>query len=296
MLILGFEDYEDQGRRLAQSMSLSFARVEVHRFPDGESKVTLPRDLPERLIVCRSLNLPNSKLIELLMTAETARQNGVREIILVAPYLCYMRQDIAFQPGEAVSQRIVGRFLAGLFDAVITVDAHLHRINSLSEALPHILAVNTSAGPLMSEFLQRRSGPSLLVGPDIESTQWVEAIARDAGYPCLVAQKRRFGDRHVEISLPPGNYRDQHIVLIDDVISTGHTLVTVTGLLFERGAAAVDVLVTHALYDESAANEMRQAGIGTVWSTDSVPHASNTLHLDRTLTDILLQHASPEPT
>ena len=127
-MLLGFSDYESQGRRLADALGMPFALVAIHRFPDGESKVTLPSPLPERVVLCRSLDAPNDKLIELMLCAETARAMGAKRVALVAPYLCYMRQDIAFHPGEAVSQKIVGKFLAGLFDAVITVDPHLHRI------------------------------------------------------------------------------------------------------------------------------------------------------------------------
>ncbi len=287
MLVLGFADYEEQGRRLAQALSCPFARIDVHHFPDGESKVTLPSELPEQLIICRTLNLPNSKLIELLLAAQTARENGAREMTLVSPYLCYMRQDIAFQPGEAVSQKIIGRFLADLFDGVITTDAHLHRVSRLAQAIPAGRAVNTSAASIMSDFLKRQAGEILLVGPDTESAQWVEAIAQSAGCEYVVAQKRRFGDRDVAITLPPGNYPGKRMILVDDVISTGHTLVTLAGLLQQQGAAAIDALVTHALFDAAAADNMHAAGIENIWSTDSVPHPSNILHLAGLLADAL---------
>jgi ribose-phosphate pyrophosphokinase len=270
MLVLGFTDYEIQGRRLA-------------RFPDGETKVTLPTELPERLIICRSLNAPNNKLIEILFTVEAAREQGVKEITLVAPYLCYMRQDIAFHPGEAVSQRIIGGFLARLFDQVITVDAHLHRIDTLDQALPGIRAINLSAAPLFCEFLNRQAGQVLLIGPDSESAQWVEAIADRAGCPFAVADKRRLGDRKVEITLPEYDYSEKRIILVDDVISTGHTLMRITEALNTRGVASVDALVTHALFYEAVGKAMRKAGIGNIWSTDSISHPSNALHLDQLL-------------
>lgn len=285
MLVLGFDDYELPGRRLAQALSLPFEKIELHQFPDGESKLRLPPELPERVIICRSLDDPNSKLIELLLSAQTAREQGARHLTLVAPYLCYMRQDMAFHPGEAVSQRIIGRFLADLFDRVITTDAHLHRISHLSEAIPGIRAVNTTAASIMSDFLKGQNTGLLLVGPDSESAQWVEAIAGEAGYDCVVAQKKRLGDQQVKITLPAGNYADKKIVLIDDVISTGHTLITVAALLYGQGVASIDTLVTHALYDDSTARHLRKTGIGHIWSTDSIPHASNTLHLDQLLAD-----------
>ncbi len=124
----------------------------------ANSSLTLPVDgagqLPARAVLLRSLYQPNDKLVELLLAARAARGLGVRHLTLVAPYLAYMRQDIAFHPGEAVSQRIVGPFLASLFDAVVTVDRHLHRVATLPEAVPAAQAVVvercTAAGRLGS--------------------------------------------------------------------------------------------------------------------------------------------------
>lgn len=283
MLVLGFDDYEAAGRRLAQALSLPFEKITVHHFPDGESKVRLPPELPERVIICRSLDFPNNKLIELLLCAETAREQGVKNLTLVAPYLCYMRQDMAFQPGEAISQKIIGRFLAGLFDAVITTNAHLHRIKDLSQAFPGIKAVNITTASIMSAYLKLQGSNLMLVGPDSESAQWVEAIADDAGFDYVVGQKTRLGDQHVKISLPEGNYAEKKIVLIDDVISTGHTLITIATLLHGKGVTSINALVTHALFDETTTRHLHRAGIEHIWSTDSIPHPSNSLNLDRLL-------------
>ena len=97
MLLLAFPDYCHQSQRLAAELNIPFESVEVHRFPDGESLIRLPTALPEHVILCRSLNRPNDKLIELLLFAKTARELGAKRITLVAPYLCYMRQDKQFQ-------------------------------------------------------------------------------------------------------------------------------------------------------------------------------------------------------
>ena len=128
MMILCFDDYEIQSRKLATALDIPCHIIQRHRFPDGESKLTLPDKLSQHVLICRSLDQPNEKLVELLLAAKTARELGARKLTLIAPYLCYMRQDIAFHPGEAISQPIIGNFLAGLFDNVITVDPHLHRI------------------------------------------------------------------------------------------------------------------------------------------------------------------------
>ena len=138
--LLYFDDEEAPALRLSQAAGLTALAIARHRFPDGELKLRLPVDdtgrLPPLAVLLRSLHQPNEKLVELLLAARTARQLGVQHLTLVAPYLAYMRQDIAFHPGEAVIQQVVGGFLAGLFDAVITVDPHLHRIDRLEQAIP----------------------------------------------------------------------------------------------------------------------------------------------------------------
>lgn len=282
-VILGFPDYERQGRRLAQALGCPFALLGLHHFPDGESRVSVPVDLPQHAILCRSLDHPNAKLIELLLAADTAHELGAQRVTLVAPYLCYMRQDIAFNPGEAVSQRIVGRFLAGLADAVITVDPHLHRIHDLTEAIPGIHARALSSAAVMGDFLRGHSHGPLLVGPDSESEQWVRAVAGYAGLDYVIAHKERLGDREVHIRVPDGDYCGREVVLIDDMASTGHTLMGVAAALKGRGAGPVHCLVTHALYDPGAERLMRAAGIEHIWSSDSISHASNAFSLDTLL-------------
>ncbi len=278
-MLLGFHDYETQGRRLADALGLPFALVEIHRFPDGESKVTLPAPLPEQVVVCRSLDRPNDKLVELMLIARTAREMGVRRIVLVAPYLCYMRQDIAFHAGEAVSQKIIGAFLAELFDAVITVDPHLHRIERLEQAIPQGDAVSLTAAPAMVEFLAQHVQNPMLIGPDAESEQWVRAMAEPAGLEYAVATKERLGDRSVRTKLPEVDYRDRTIVLVDDMASTGRTLIAVASQLKFRGAGAIHCLVTHALFADDATRQLQEAGIEQIWSADSISHPSNVIHL-----------------
>jgi ribose-phosphate pyrophosphokinase len=289
MLVLGFNDSDEQAAGLAAALGKPHECIDVHCFPDGESRVRLPTHLPDRVVFFRSLHYPNEKLLEVMLAAESARTLGAREVILVAPYLCYMRQDKAFHPGEAVSQRIVGRFLASLFDALVTVDPHLHRVHDLAEAVPVGRAIALSAAPAMGQFLAARKAQALLVGPDQESEQWVSTVARDAGLPYVVASKTRHGDRDVEVQLPGRDYAGLHAVLVDDLASTGRTLAGAARALFEAGAARVDVLVTHALFAGDALDTLMAAGVSQVWSSDSIPHSSNAFPLASDLAGAVAQ-------
>lgn len=286
-IVLSFPVGADAARRLAAALQLEHADIDVHRFPDGESLVRLPESLPPEVIIYCSLDHPNDKLVELELAAATAMTLGAHRLCLVAPYLCYMRQDIAFHPGEAVSQRIIGELLARRFDTVVTVDPHLHRTHDLSEAVPVRQAIALNATGPMAERLAAREDKPLLVGPDEESLQWVRAIAEKSGLDYAVAKKQRFGDRDVRITLPDTPLAKRAVVLVDDVASSGQTLLVAAKALLERGAGPVSVMVTHALFADDALQSLTDAGVYDVCSTDSIPHASNGIALDRLLADAL---------
>jgi ribose-phosphate pyrophosphokinase len=289
-LILAFPEFNEPAHRLAESIDSDYASVDIHQFPDGESLVRLPAELPEQVAFYRSLDRPNEKLVELMFAAETARELGAAKLTLVAPYLCYMRQDTAFQPGQAVSQRIFGRWMAGLFDRVITVDPHLHRTPELGMVLPHIQSVTLSASGLMGTYLKEQAENVLLMGPDEESRQWVQRIAESAGLPFRVAEKIRLGDRAVEIRLPEFNYANRTVVLVDDVVSTGHTLATAARLIKAEGAYRVHCMVTHPLFCGSAIELLRAAGVDQIWSTDSIIHATNVIELAPLVAEVILEN------
>lgn len=282
-MILSFEDYAPQSQKLAEAIDTPCHIIQVHHFPDAENKITLPPSLPEHVIFCRSLNQPNEKLLELLLAAKTARELGAKQLTLVAPYLCYMRQDMAFHPGEAVSQTIVGKFLAELFENVITVDPHLHRIQYLHQAVPADNAVSLSATGLMADYLRERVMNPVILGPDSEAIQWVKAVVQQDGWEHAVCNKTRHGDRDVDIALPDLDIRDRHVVLVDDVCSSGQTLAVAAQMCLSNNAAQVDVLVTHALLSRESEQNLQRAGVSNIWSTDSVQHKSNVISLDKLL-------------
>lgn len=273
--LLCFDDELAAAQRIAQAADIKLAVIERHRFPDGELKLRLPERLIGPLVLLRSLDHPNEKLIELLLAGQTARQLGATHLTLLAPYLAYMRQDKAFHPGEEVSQGVVGRFLASLFDAVVTVDPHLHRVATLEQAVPVPQAVVLSGAPLLSDLIARHHQAPLLLGPDEESAQWVAQAAHRHGFDHAVCHKVRSGDRQVAIALPDMALSGRTVVLLDDVVSTGRTLAQTARLALQAGAAHVDVAVTHALFAGDALQAILEAGVGQVWSTDCVAHTTN---------------------
>ncbi len=287
LTLQGFPESAPQARRLAAALKIPFSGIAARRFPDGESLVRVG-DVADTVILYRSLDDPNTKLVELMLAASALRDAGARRLVLVAPYLCYMRQDAAFHTGEAVSQQIIGRFLDGLVDGVVTVDPHLHRTSSLEAVFPTARAVAVSAADLLASRLRDKglAGDALIVGPDSESRQWVEAVAAPLGLDVLVGSKLRAGDRNVTIEIP-GIERaaGRPAVLVDDVISSGATLAESARLLRAAGATSVDVMAVHMLGPPPVLEMLKAAGVGALESADSVSHETNTVTLAPLLAD-----------
>jgi ribose-phosphate pyrophosphokinase len=257
--------------------------VQRHRFPDGELKLKLPSVVSEHVVILRSLDHPNEKLIELLLCGKTAQELGAKKLTLISPYLAYMRQDIAFTPGEAVSQRIIAQFLGSIFDHLITVDPHMHRISKLEDVAPDIHTIVLSGAPVLGDwiadqFKAQLSAP-ILIGPDGESEQWIAQAAMKYGFEYAACHKVRHGDFSVEIELPNISLQGRHVVILDDVASSGRTIAGAAKLILGAGASSVDVAVTHALFSGDAREVIQNAGVRNIWSTDCIKDTSNVVSI-----------------
>lgn len=267
--VFGFAEQAEASERLARALGVPHRQISVRHFPDGESLVRAD-PAPATALLYRSLDHPNEKLVEILLAASALRDSGASKVALIAPYLPYMRQDAAFHSGEAVSQRVIGKLLAGSFDALLTIDPHLHRTHSLFAIMPGIEAVSVSAAPLLASSIDKRGDP-LLVGPDGEARQWVKRVADRLRLEFILGRKERAGDREVKLSLPDAERaRGRRAILIDDLVSSGTTLVAAARLLRAAGAEDVDALATHCLASEVDLQLLRDAGIASFRATDSV--------------------------
>ena len=280
--------------RLGARLGVSVHEINIHTFPDRELRVTAAPAAPIT-IVYASLDQPNEKLLALLFTAESLRRNGAERLVLVAPYLCYMRQDTAFHEGEAISQKVVGGVLAGVFDRVITVNAHLHRTGSIRDVFPAIEAENLSAMTAIAATLHATGldPATVIIGPDAESRPWVSELADRLGVTGAVARKTRRSDRSVEVVLAePKAVAGRPVLLIDDIVSSGGTLVACARSVIAAGATAVDAVVVHALFPPELIAEFARAGIRSVRSTTSVLHPTNAIPLDEVIAAALRNELS----
>jgi ribose-phosphate pyrophosphokinase len=274
-LFIAMPGNEAMTRALAQVCGGDAGQLELRAFPDGETYLRYRTEVSARpiVIVC-TLDRPDGKFLPLIFAAATARELGAANVGLMAPYLAYMRQDRRFKPGEAVTSRQVASLLSDAFDWLVTVDPHLHRYGSLGD-IYRIPTRVVHAAPLISQWIRTNVGNPHIVGPDSESEQWVAAVARDAGAPYSVLEKTRRGDRDVEIS-PQGldGLAGRTPVLVDDIISSGRTMIEAARVLQTIGAAAPVCVAVHGLFADDADALLIKAGARVV-TANTVPHATN---------------------
>jgi ribose-phosphate pyrophosphokinase len=293
-MLLPMPGNEAMAAALAQRIGAATGQIELRSFPDGETYLRYAQDVAGRqLVIVCTLDHPDTKFLPLLFAAKTARELGVVRITLVAPYLAYMRQDRRFQPGEAVTSRCVAELLSGAFDALVTVDPHLHRYHSLSDVYT-IPSQVVQAAPLISGWIKSHLQNAVLIGPDSESEQWVSAVARGAGAPFTVLEKIRHGDRDVEIRVKDRSLLTRRVpVFVDDIVSSGRTMLEAIRQLRGSTEFLPVCLSVHGLFADRSDELLVQAGARVV-TTNTVPHKTNAIDISEPLAQRLSESCASE--
>ncbi len=278
-LLIPLPGNEPLANALATALGYDVGTLELRSFPDGESYLRFLTNPEQRSVALVStLDHPNDKMLPLLFAAATARELKAAKVGLISPYLAYMRQDHRFKAGEAVTSRQIARLLSQAFDWLVTVDPHLHRYGSLTDIYTIATQV-VHAAPLISQWIRAHVPAAIVIGPDSESEQWVAAVAQEAAAPYTVLDKVRRGDRDVEITLKDlSAWRGRTPVLVDDIISSGRTMIEAVRLLTGAGWPPPVVIAVHGLFADGSEVVLEQAGARLVTS-NSVPHRTNAIDI-----------------
>lgn len=286
MMVFSLPGHETLGDRLAALLGAERGMLTLREFPDGETYVR--GDTPcEGLdtIIAANLFRPNSQLLPLVYSVRAMRVLGARRVILVTPYLPYMRQDARFQPGEVVTSRIFAKLLSDTVDGMVTVDPHLHRYSTLGE-IYRIPTYVGHAAPSVAAWIKGHIERPVIVGPDSESEQWVSEVAGLANAPFVVLEKTRHGDRDVEVRVPPLDpWRGYTPVLVDDIISTARTMMQTIEHLRQAGYAAPVCIGVHAVFAGDAYDGLKATGAADIVTCNTVEHPSNAIDLTNMLVD-----------
>ena len=276
-VILPAPGHEVLASQIALHLGAEPGVVESRRFPDGERYIRLASDVKgASVVVAASLKDPDPQLPGLLFIADTARELGAKRVGLAAPYLAYLRQDRRFHDGEAITSRTFAFVISRAFDWIATVDPHLHRYPTLGDVYS-IPGVVMHAAPDLSRWIRENVERPIIIGPDSESAQWANEVASGAGAPVAILEKRRHGDREVEISAPRVDLGGYTPVLVDDIISSARTMAVAVRALAGEGEAPPICVGVHAVFANGAEETLRAAGVSRIATCNTIIHATNAI-------------------
>jgi len=263
--------------RVARQLQALYSPLTISSFPDGDIYLKYNVEVKDKVVVIiHSFQPhPNQSLYQVIFAAETAQDLGAKKVILVAPYLAFMRQDKRFHLGEAISSRIMAKHLNSCLDKIITIDPHLHRYKSLKDIFT-IPATCLTANELVAQYIQKHFRQAVIIGPDAESYQWAKAVAKTIGAEATVLQKKRYSSRKVEVEMVYHlEMKGKDVAIVDDIISTGHTIAEAAKKAKKLGAKTVTAIGIHGLFVEDAIVKLKKAGVDRIVTTDCIEHNTN---------------------
>jgi len=276
-------------KNIARRLKAEYSSITIASFPDGDIYLKFNTILKgKRIVIVQSFQPhPDMSLFDIIFAAETAKDLGAKKVILVAPYLAYMRQDKRFNAGEAISSRIMAKLLNNSIDKIITIDSHIHRYKSLKDVFT-IPAKNLTANSLIADYIKKKIKNSVIIGPDWESYQWAEFIAKKIGVDSTVLEKTRFSSRKVKVKvLKPVLIKGKNVVIVDDIISTGHTIAEAAKHARNMKAKSITAIGVHGLLVENAMDKMKKSGVTKIITTNCIEHKTNKIDVTSLLVDEL---------
>jgi len=275
---------EELARKVSKKIKANLIKSEVKIFPDGESKITLKGKFSKnKTIVIQSVYPPvDTNLIQLLSMISKAKENS-NEVIAIIPYLGYARQDREFLPGEIVTMKVLGSLFKGLgLSKIIVIDIHskigLKQFKIKSENL-------TAIPDLVKYFKKIKMEDPLIVSPDQGGKERAEKFAKEADLDFIALQK--FRDRKTgKVKIKNGdldNVKARDLILVDDMISTGGSIVKATEFLKKQKCKRIFVACTHALLINNAGKKIKDAGVTKIISTNSIPGKTSVVDIADTI-------------
>lgn len=256
---------------LADSLAVSLGECLVERFPDGEIHIELRADVRERDVYLVQPTRPpvGEHLLELMLLADACRRSGAKRLTAVIPYFGYARQDRRQLGREPLGARVVADAISSAgIDRVVAVDLHSPTV----EGCFHLPLEHVTAVPLLADRLRSPEKQAVVVSPDLGGVKLAERYARQLGLPVAVVHKQRLSGTEVSARAVVGDVSGLAPLVVDDMISTGGTMVAAIEALLQHGCAAdVTVCASHGLFVGPAAERLARLPIRRVLTTDSIP-------------------------
>jgi len=286
--VIGGNASKDLAKRIARRLKAPYVETQTKIFPDGESKITLGR-IPKNsiILVVQSTYPPvDTHLLHALSIISQARKISSK-IYAIIPYMGYARQDKQFLSGEVVTMSIVGKmFQVAGAKKVFVVDIHS------KTALNHfkIPSENISAIPELAKYFKKlKLKNSLVVSPDAGGSLRAKKFANllNTGFITLKKSRNRNTGK-VRVMSSKVDVHGKNLILVDDIISTGSSIIKATQFLKKQKCKRIFVACTHGLFVGDAERKIKKAGVSQIISTNTIPRSTSKVDISAVIADLIL--------
>lgn len=265
MYVVGGSASQRLAGELAKVLKAKLAKVEIKRFPDDECYVRIDEDLDGEEVFLVQTTWPDKNIVELFLLQDAIREFEVSSLATVVPYFGYARQDKQFKPGEPISARAIARLIQEQTDEFITVDVHAPSVIDWFEG---VSAKNAHAYPEIGKFLKKK-GVQMVLSPDEGRWDNARRIADVMDCEADFLVKERLDGETVTMAPKSLDVRGKKVAIVDDIISTGGTIVKAAEQLRKHGAAHITAACTHGVFAKDAITRLR-ACCDDIYSTDTI--------------------------
>lgn len=265
MIVIGGSASMDLAKELASVMGCDYIQAATTTFPDGECYTRIDAEKLDDDVVIVQTTSPDSKLIELLLLQDAVRRLGAKSITLVIPYFGYARQDRVFKPGEPESAKVMCNHLNMGCDRVITIDIHKEAVLE-HFSCPH---VDLKAASVIADYF-KDSKIDLVLSPDIGAAGRAKDVGERLGVEYDHLEKTRLSGTDVRIAPAKADVKGKKVLIVDDMISTGGTIIAAAYALREAGAAGISVACTHGVFVNNAIEKFTGSSLDALLSCNTL--------------------------
>jgi ribose-phosphate pyrophosphokinase len=255
---------------IAKAMGAQYSELIMEKFPDSEMDLKFSKEVCGRkvFLVQSFYGDISEKIIESLFAAYTARDLKAKKVNLIALHFPYLRKDTRFKPRQCVSASVMSK-LSKVFNQVFIVDPHLHRISNLKKVIKN--GVKLTSIPVISKYMKNKGAKNMVfIGPDSESMQWEKQASEASGCGYFIMEKTRYGSRNVKIKTKKLDLSGLTAVILDDIASSGYTLLEAVKLVKQFNPKKIYCIVVHGIYtDKNVFDKLRKEAV--VLSTNTIP-------------------------
>ncbi len=290
MKIIGGSASLDLAQNLARALGVDFVSTQREKhpggFPDDEQYVRLQASVKNEDIVIVQTTHPDTKIIELFMLEDAVREAGAKSLSVIVPYFGYGRQDKKFEDGECISARVMAKHIQVQADRVYLMGLHHPKVIDFFD----VPAIEVNGFPAIARYIKGR-GIDLILAPDKGAKRYAQSVSELLGIPWDYLEKERIDSFTVRITPKELDVSGKKIAIVDDLISTGRTIVSATNALKEQGAVGVTALCLHGLFTADALEVLKVCD--DVVSTDTVPSPASKISVAKEFSEAVKVDLNP---